>query len=184
MGSSENTLVEPHHAPVRPNLINCERWSVWAEEGSRYARTKDDSVYGWWFGSRLRYGDKRRARVGTTHSIGQGLVPCLCDRGFHASRWVRDALHHNKGIEQPLYVVALWGEIHEVSDKLCAQHREYLVRIPFEAWFRAGGSFNAADRQEIELRFIELAKRFNKRRLRHPHRLQKLLEKDVVRVKG
>ena len=72
---------------------------------------------------RLRYGDGRRIKTGTTHKVAGPLE--LCAHGLHASKRIVDALADAPG--PYLWLVELSGEIIEGDDKIVATERTYLA---------------------------------------------------------
>ncbi len=86
----------------------------------------------WYFApknNRLKYGDNRLVRVGTTHTIDG--FPETCVRGLHASERVIDALSYAE--TSILYRVELSGEMDKARDKVAAQSRKYLKRYDIES---------------------------------------------------
>jgi len=81
---------------------------------------------------KLRYGDNRQIRVGTTHTVD--YEPMLCRQGLHASRRLIDALSYAPG--HWLYWVELGGETIEGSDKMAATSRKYLADFNAERLLR------------------------------------------------
>jgi hypothetical protein len=81
---------------------------------------------------KLRFGDNRKIRVGTTHKVD--CNPILCESGLHASKRLIDALKYSPG--HWLYLVELSGEIVEGGDKVAATERKYLARFNAEKLLR------------------------------------------------
>ena len=102
---------------------------------------KSSPIYGWWAGEKLSYNDGRIAEVGVTHSKPmywgrhQTSKPILCYAGFHACPFAFDTAKYQVFSEcHDMFLVALWGNVHDGQDKVAAEHRRYLVRIPSIEW--------------------------------------------------
>ena len=93
---------------------------------------KEEPIKAWYFapaGNRLKYGDNRLVRVGTTHTV-EG-TPKLCEHGLHASEQIIDALARAESTI--LYRVELSGEIDRGRDEIAAQSRKYIKRYNVES---------------------------------------------------
>lgn len=80
----------------------------------------------------LAYGDGRKVRVGTTHTV-EGK-PVLCEFGLHASERLIDALQYAPG--STLYLVDISGMIVAEKDKIAGTKRKYLARFDAEKLLR------------------------------------------------
>lgn len=97
-------------------------------ESNFYTTDVKPYVQGWWFSrtnNKLRYGDNRVAAIGRKHKI-KGY-PILCERGFHASTNILDAIQYAPG--PILWKVKISGEIISSTDKMVGTQREYTHRI-------------------------------------------------------
>jgi len=88
-----------------------------------------------WFSpddKKLAYGDGRKVRVGTTHTV-EGK-PVLCEFGLHASERLIDALRYAPG--STLYLVDISGMIVAGKDIIAGTKRKYLARFDAEKLLR------------------------------------------------
>ena len=81
---------------------------------------------------KLRYGDGRKIRVGSTHTV-EGDIK-LCESGLHGSERLIDALRYAPGCQ--LYLVELSGDVDAGDDKIAASSRKYLAHLNAEKLLR------------------------------------------------
>ena len=85
-----------------------------------------EPIRAWWFSGvsrELRYGDRRTAEIGATHSVR--VTPRVCERGLHGSRNILSALEYAGG--PVAWRVELSGEVSEGGDQLAAKTRKYIA---------------------------------------------------------
>ena len=85
-----------------------------------------EPIRAWWFSGvsrELRYGDRRTAEIGATHSVR--VTPKVCECGLHGSRKIISALDHAGG--PVAWQVELSGEVSEGGDQLAATTRKYIA---------------------------------------------------------
>jgi hypothetical protein len=136
--TSNSILKYPNYATEKIYFLmldNSIQNRILLKRRTREKKCGGRKMLAFWFSpddKHLGYGDGRKVRVGTTHTV-EGK-PVLCEFGLHASERPIDALKYAPG--STLYLVGISGMIIVGEDKIVGTKRKYLARFNAEKLLR------------------------------------------------